>query len=68
MNPHPPALEATELAFEEEAHLSMLLASEPTGDLADHLIAFRAARAGCSATMTFDQDAARSVSGMELVK
>lgn len=60
-------LEAAEVAFEEEAYLSALLAGEPTGDIADHLIAYCATRAGCTSTVTFDRRAAKSVPGMKLL-
>lgn len=60
-------LETAEIVFEEEEYLSLLLASGPQGDIADHLIAYRAARAGCTSTATFDQNAARSIPSMELL-
>lgn len=60
-------VEAKELVFEEEAYLSMLLAGNPRGDIADHLIAFCAARAGCSHTVTFDKRAAKAIPSMELL-
>ena len=37
-------------------------------DLADFLIAGMAKKVGCSATVTFDKDAAKYISGMELLK
>lgn len=55
--------------FEEQRHVSSLLRGlriRP-GDLADHLIALSAARAGCSHTVTFDAAAASNVSSMELL-
>lgn len=42
--------------------------SEPRGDLADHLVAWSCARAGCDRVVTFDRDAVRSVPGMELLQ
>lgn len=61
-------MEAAEVVFEDEEYLSALLASSPNGDIADHLIAHCALRAGCSATVTFDRDAAASVPSMELLQ
>jgi len=62
-------LETAELAFEDEAFLSANFASDqmPQGDIADHLIARCARRAGCETVVTFDQKAAKSVPGMELL-
>ena len=60
-------IEAKELVFEEEAYLSTLLAGEPKGDIADHLIAFCATRAGCSHTVTFDRGAAKAIPSMEFL-
>lgn len=60
-------MEAAEVVFEDEEYLSALLASSPKGDIADHLIAHCAARAGCSSTVTFDKAAAHSVPAMELL-
>jgi predicted nucleic-acid-binding protein len=62
-------LETAELAFEEEEYLSTLLNREAgmKGDIADQLIVFAAAKAGCSRTVTFDRSAAKSVAGMELL-
>ena len=39
----------------------------PSIQIADFLVAYLAQRAGCSHTVTFDQQAARSVPGMELL-
>jgi predicted nucleic-acid-binding protein len=60
-------MEAAEVVFEDEEYLSALLASSQKGDIADHLIAHCAARAGCSSTVTFDKVAARHVPSMELL-
>ena len=56
--------------FEEQQHLSMLLhnVKVKAGDLADHLIALSASRAGCSHTVTFDAAAASAVPSMELLE
>jgi predicted nucleic-acid-binding protein len=42
--------------------------NEPKGDLADHLIAWSCARAGCDRIVTFDRKAAMSVPGLELLQ
>ena len=60
-------MEARELAFEDESEVSAIVADAVRGDLADHLIAYCAQRAGCSSTVTFDQGAAGAVAGMELL-
>jgi predicted nucleic-acid-binding protein len=62
-------LETAELVFEEEQYISTLVNKETdaAGNLADHLIAFSALRAGCSRIVTFDKRAAKSVAGMELL-
>ena len=60
-------LESAELTFEDEDALAILLAEADRGDLADHLIAYSAARAGCSSVATFDRDAARDIPSMELL-
>jgi predicted nucleic-acid-binding protein len=60
-------LETAEIAFEDEAALSEVVAQAERGDLADHLISYCARRAGCAATVTFDRDAARLVNSMELL-
>ena len=60
-------LDAKEMVFEEEGELSAIVSEAERGDLADHLIAFSARRAGCEATMTFDQAASKAVPTMELL-
>lgn len=60
-------LESAEVVFEDEPYLSALFASQPGGDISDHLIARCAMRAGCTAVATFDLDAAKSVPSMELL-
>ncbi len=60
-------LETAELVFEDEASLSQMMAQAERGDIADHLISYSARRAGCSTTVTFDRDAVKAVSGMELL-
>lgn len=60
-------LEAREMAFEDEFELSAIVAEAERGDLADHLIAYAARRAGCTSTVTFDQAAAKAVPSMELL-
>lgn len=55
--------------FEEQRHISTLLRGLQVkpGDLADHLIAYCATRAGCSAVVTFDHAAAGAVASTELL-
>lgn len=60
-------LEARELAFEDESEVSAIIANATRGDLADHLIAYCASRAGCSSTVPFDQRPAKAVPLMELL-
>jgi len=62
-------LQAVELSFEQEAYLSVLFSknAELEGNIADYLVALSADRAGCSATYTFDRNAANTVLGMELL-
>lgn len=60
-------LDARELVFEDESHLSVIVANAIRGDLADHLVSYCAQRAGCSSTVTFDKDSAKVVAGMELL-
>lgn len=62
-------LASSEFAFEEESFLTSLFRAFPAGksDIADHIVAFLAKRAGCSVTMTFDRTAAHAVPGMELL-
>lgn len=60
-------LETAEMAFEDEHRLSGLVLEADRGDLADHLIAYSAVRAGCLSIVTFDRDAAEAVPSMELL-
>lgn len=60
-------LETAELLFEDEGVLSSMVAEAERGDLADHLICHSAKRAGCTSTVTFDQDAAKAIPSMELL-
>lgn len=62
-------IETAEVVFEDEEYLSLLITGDRPikADIADHLISHCASRAGCSATVTFDRQAAKSVSGMELL-
>lgn len=62
-------LSSPALVFEEGEFLSILLRNTKvkSGDLADHLIAFCAARAGCSRTVTLDAAAANAIPSMELL-
>jgi predicted nucleic-acid-binding protein len=60
-------LEAAEVVFEDEPHLSALLGMHPKGDISDHLIAHCAVRAGCASVATFDKKAASRVPSMELL-
>lgn len=59
-------LETAEVFFEDEAVLSRIVAEAGRGELADHLIAHCASRAGCDATVTFDRKA-RHIPGMQLL-
>ncbi|MDR1186550.1 MAG: type II toxin-antitoxin system VapC family toxin [Bifidobacteriaceae bacterium] len=61
-------LETQELVFEDSDMVARALqvAGQAGCDLADALIALRAARAGCSSTITFDRRASR-ILGMELL-
>lgn len=59
-------LETAELSFEDETSISRIVADAERGDLADHLIAYSAKRAGCNSTVTFDQKA-QHIPGMELL-
>ena len=60
--------ETAEVQIEDEAEVSACLANASAGaEIADALIAYCAARAGCAATVTFDQDAAGRIPGMELL-
>jgi predicted nucleic-acid-binding protein len=60
-------LEAREMAFEDESEISTVVVEATHGDLADHLIAYSARRAGCSVTVTFDQAASKAIPTMELL-
>lgn len=42
-------------------------ASRPIADIADYLVVWAAANAGCAKTFTFDRKAARKIPGMELL-
>lgn len=59
-------LETEEICFEDEEAVSVIVTRAKGGDIADHLIAHSARRAGCSTTVTFDQKA-RNIVGMELL-
>ena len=60
-------LETEEFVLEDEAAISAILSSGRKTDLSDELIAYISRRAGCRATVTFDQHAASAVPGMELL-
>ncbi len=60
-------LETAELVFEDETEISAIVNGTDRGELADHLIAYCARRAGCASTVTFDKRAAAAVSCMELL-
>jgi predicted nucleic-acid-binding protein len=61
-------LAADGLVIEYTEELDSLLSTgQPLADLADHLIAWAAKRAGARATLTFDKRAASRVPGMELL-
>lgn len=60
-------IESAELAFEDEDALAMVVSEAVHGDLADHLIAYSAARAGCSEVVTFDRDASKAIPSMQLL-
>jgi predicted nucleic-acid-binding protein len=62
-------LETAEITFEEEQFLSTLINGNKftRGDIADHLIAFSAARTGAASTVTFDREAAKVIPSMELL-
>ncbi len=60
--------ETAEVHIEDEADVSACLSNAGAGaEIADVLIAYCAARAGCAATVTFDQRAAARIPGMELL-
>jgi predicted nucleic-acid-binding protein len=62
-------IETAGLVVEDEYFVSTLVGSGVAlkDELADHLIAYSAAKAGCAQTLTFDRDAVAAVSGMELL-
>jgi predicted nucleic-acid-binding protein len=60
-------LETAEMVFEDETALAAVVAEAEHGDLADHLISYSARRAGCDSTVTFDTEATRRISSMELL-
>lgn len=62
-------VETEGLVFEEEQVVVGLVHGEAVSrdELADHLIAYAAAKAGCARTLTFDGRAAERVAGMELL-
>ena len=57
------------LVVEHAEELGQLIGNDdlPQTDIADYLIAWAGRSAGCSRTVTFDQKAAKSVPGMELL-
>lgn len=63
-------LSADSLMIENMEELDALINGDddPKGDLADHLIAWSGAKAGCTRVVTFDVKAARAVPGMELLQ
>ncbi len=62
-------VETAGLVIEDEYFVSMLVGSGVAlkDELADHLIAHSAVKAGCVRTVTFDRDAVTAVPGMELL-
>ena len=62
-------LSSSALIFEEQEFVSALVRSRTvkSGDLADHLIAFCAEKAGCTSTVTLDEAAASAIPSMELL-
>lgn len=62
-------LSSAALVFEEQGFLSGLVrgGKVKSGDLADHLVAFCAERAGCTHTVTLDPAAASAIASMELL-
>jgi predicted nucleic-acid-binding protein len=60
-------LETEEFVLEDEAAISAIMSSGRKTDLSDEFIAHVSRRAGCRATITFDQHAAATVPGMELL-
>jgi len=63
-------LSADSLMIENMEELDALINGDddPKGDLADHLIAWSGAKAGCTRVVTFDRMAAAYVPGMELLQ
>lgn len=61
-------LAADRLVVEFTEELDALLSQDtPRTDIADYLIAWSAARAGCQKTVTFDRTSAEAIPGMELL-
>lgn len=62
-------LESREIVFEDPDFVGSIFAADRLEkfDIADHVIAALAKKAGCLKTVTFDRQAARYVSGMELL-
>lgn len=63
-------LDSEDIILEDESIVEEVLAAmtETTMEFADVFIAFRNRHAGCRATLTFDQRAAKSIVGMELLQ
>jgi predicted nucleic-acid-binding protein len=59
--------ETEEFVLEDEAAISAIPSSGRNTDFSDEIIAYCSRRAGCRATMTFDQHAASAAPAMELV-
>jgi len=62
-------LMAEELEFEQRTFLGHILIQNQSSsiDLADHIISHIAKQNGCTHTVTFDRNAAKTVPGMELL-
>jgi predicted nucleic-acid-binding protein len=60
-------LASQEAIVEHGDSLGQILQELGSGDTADFLIAFSNRQAGCTSTITFDQKAAKTVPGMELI-
>jgi predicted nucleic-acid-binding protein len=62
-------LETAEFYVEDEVELlqAFIGGNSIKGDIADHLIAHCAAKAGCISTVTFDKGAAGRIPSMELI-
>lgn len=62
-------LESREIVFEDPDFVASVFTADRLEkfDIADHVIAALAKKAGCLKTVTFDQKAARYISGMELL-